>query len=205
MLQVDEKMVSVVQDIVVSYETQISTIGALVDNTYGILQESRAALGKVNSQLRETLANRASLRKKDYDSMIAEIEAQQEERHQEIKKVLSEFVLVHKEAASQLKELLAIAQSGKIVDFRAVISSIQSRQDVAQKKVISSLRANEEEQERVIAEVQKLLNGNGTTRVKDFKDALSKLRDGQKDSSSLTEKTGISNARELTKNILKIY
>ena len=100
MLQVDEKMVRLVQDIVVSYETQISLLGLVIDSTYEILQESEVALAKVHNQLRKTLADSASLRKKDYDSMIAEIESRQEEGRLEIKRLLNEFILTHREAAT---------------------------------------------------------------------------------------------------------
>jgi len=131
MLQVDEKMVSLVQDVVVSYETQISLLGAVVDSTYKILQESEVSLAEVHNQLRKTLADNASLRKKDYDGIIAEIESHQEEGRLEIKRLLNEFILAHRKAATQLKELITDARSAKAIDFRTAIVEIQARQDEA--------------------------------------------------------------------------
>ena len=176
MLQVDEKMESLIQDIVVSYETQISLLGTVVDSIYKILQESEGALAEVHSQLRKTLADNASLRKKDYDSMIAEIESRQEEGRLEIKRLLNEFILVHREAATQLKELITDARSARVIDFRTAIAEIQTRQDEAQKKVISRLKANQDEQEEIIAEVHGLLNNGNPLKVKDLKAALGKLK-----------------------------
>jgi len=176
MLQVDEKMVRLVQEIVVSYETQISMLGTVIDSTYEILQESEVALTEVHNQLRKTLADNASLRKKDYDSMIAEIESRQEEGRLEIKRLLNEFILAHRKAAAQLRELIADAKSTRVIDFRTAIAEIQARQDEAQKKVISRLNANLDEQEEIIAEVYGLLNNGNPVKVKDLKAALGKLK-----------------------------
>ena len=176
MLQVDEKMESLIQDVVVSYEAQISLLGAVIDSTYEILQESEVALAEVHNQLRKTLADNASLRKKDYDSMIAEIESRQEEGRLEIKRLLNEFVLVHRKAATQLKELITDARSAGVIDFRTAIAEIQTRQDEAQKKVISRLKVNQDEQEEIIAEVHGLLNNGNPLKVKDLKAVLGKLK-----------------------------
>lgn len=173
--QLNEKLASIIQEIVVSYEARISTIGTLIDNTYGIMQESKAALGRVNSQLRETLANSASLRKKDYNKMVAEIESQQEERHRQVKNLLNEFILLHKETASQLKTLLADARTGKTVDFRTALTDIQARQDESQKKVMSQLESDRQEQEEFLAEMQRILNNSGTVKARDLKATIRKF------------------------------
>lgn len=176
MLQVDEKLVKLVEDIVVSYETQISAVGNVIDNTHQMLRESKAALGQVNSRLRETLADNASLRKTDFDNMIAEILSQQEERHQEVRRALSEFTQVHRESARKLKGLLVDAQSGRPPDFRPALNEIQARQDKAEKEVIRLLKNAQANHERILAEARRLLNNNHLLKVEDFKASLSKLR-----------------------------
>jgi len=176
MLQVDGHMVTLVQDIVVSYETQISLLGTLIDSTYIILHESEGALAEVHSRLRRTLADNASLRKKDYDSMVAEIESRQEEGRLEIKRLLNEFILAHRKAATQLKELIADTQSARTIDFSAAIAEIQAGQDETHKRVISQLKANQDKQEEIIAEVQGLVNNGKSVKAKDFKAVLSKLK-----------------------------
>jgi len=176
MLQVDEKMESLIQDIVVSYETQISLLGIVVDSTYKILQESEGALAEVHSHLRQTMADNASLRKKDYDGMVAEIESRQEEGRLEIKRLLNEFILVHRKAATQLKELIAGARSARVIDLRTAIVEIQSRQDEAHNKVIRQLKSNQNEQEEIMAEALRLLGDGDSIKVKDFKAVLGKLK-----------------------------
>ena len=172
MLPVEENMIGAIQDIVLSYEARISTIGAVIGNTYGVMQESRSALGRVNSQLRETLAGSASLRKKDFDSMVAEVEAAQEDRHQEIDCLLTEFVLVQKVTASRLKDLLTGVQVGRQVDFKATLSDIQVRQEGVQTRVVDRLRACQDEQEGFVAELHRLLTSGRSITVTDFKAAL---------------------------------
>jgi len=174
MSTVKEEMTGVVQDIIVSYEARISIIGTLIDNTHRIMQESKAALGQINAQLRETLADSVSLRKKDYDSMIAEIESLQEERYREIKGLLNEFILVHKEMASRLKGLFDDARGGKAVDFRKALADIQARQDEAQNRVISQLSDSQQEQEAFMSELRKLLDNGGSVKARDFKAAISR-------------------------------
>jgi len=176
MLQVDEKLVKLVEDIVVSYETQISAVGNVIDNTHQMLRESKAALGQVNSRLRETLADNASLRKTDFDNMIAEVLSQQEERHQEVRRALSEFTQVHRESARKLKGLLVDAQSGRPPDFRPALNEIQARQDKAEKEVIRLLKNAQANHESILAEARRLLNNNHLLKVEDFKASLSKLR-----------------------------
>ncbi len=187
----EEKMVSVVQDIVVSYEARISAVGALIDHTYGIMQESKAALGRVNNHLRETLAVSASLRKKDYDNIMVEIELHQEERHQEIKNLLNEFILVHKDTAAQLRRLLADAQAGKSIDFRKALAHIQAWQNLAQDKVASRLNDNRQEQEEFMTELQNLLNSQGSVKPKEFKAVISKFHAKQKEPDSQKVNAGV--------------
>ena len=175
MLQMEEAKSNVAEDILVSYEKQISTIGILVNNTHGILQESKVALKTLSSQLRETLADSASLRKTDFDHMIAMLESQQEDRHREIMGLLNEFILVHKEAAYRLKGLLSDARSGRMVDFRATLAEIQARQSDAQQQVINQLRVTQDDQEGLKAELQKLLNNGRAVRPKELKAALHNL------------------------------
>ena len=176
MLQVDGKMVNLVQGIIISYETQISLLGTLIDSTYRILDESEEALAEVHSRLRRALADNASLREKDYGGMVAEIESHQEEGRLEIKRLLNEFILAHRKVATQLKELIADAQSASVIDFRTAIAEIQAGQDEIHKRVISQLKANQDKQEEIIAEVHGLLNNGSSVTVRNFKAILSKLK-----------------------------
>ena len=178
MLQPEENMIGAIQDIIVSYEARVSTIGAVIGTTYGVMQESKAALGRVNSQLRETLAGSASLRRKDFDNMVAEVEAGQEERHQEIGGLLTEFVLVQKVTASRLKDLLAGVQAGRQVDFKTTLSDIQDQQEGVQDRVIGRLRACQDQQDGFVAELHRLMASGRSITAKDFKAALRKSSAG---------------------------
>lgn len=184
-------MIGIVQDIVVSYEARISAVGALINHAYGIMHESKVALGKINSQLRETLADGASLRKKDYDTMMTETESHQEERHQEIKNLLNEFILVHQDTAAQLRRLLADAQAGKSIDFRKALAYIQAQQNLAQDKVIGRLNDSRQEQEEFMTEMQNLLDSQGSVKPKDFKAVISKFGVKQKEPDSQEVNAGV--------------
>ena len=172
MLQVNENILSLIQQILTSYETKISATGMLIDKTHELLQESEKSLEKVSGQLRETLADSVSLRKKDFDNIIGEMQSQRAERHREIKKALNEFIFVHKETASQLRELVTDNQPKNIADFKAALSDIQTRHDEKEEKVRRLLKDFYDEQEAIMAGVHRLLSNNKSVKVKDFKMVL---------------------------------
>ncbi|MDD5094842.1 MAG: hypothetical protein PHV74_10755 [Dehalococcoidia bacterium] len=175
MLALDNKLVELVEDIVVSYENQISAVGAVIDSTYHMLRESEAILDDANSQLRQALASRSSLRRKDFDSMMADLQSQQAEKHQVIRETLNRFVQEHKESAAHLREMVAAARSGEMGDFRKVLGEIQTRQGEAEGKVITLLKVSQEEHEEIVSEVNRLL-GSASITAQEFKATLNKLK-----------------------------
>lgn len=175
MLQVEQNMTSLIREVLVAYEDSISATGALIDSTYGILEDSNKELEKFNNQVRETLARKASLRKKDFDNFVAEIELRRRQRHQEIKAKLTEYVHLHGQAASQLRGLVDDPQSRKIVVLRVVLDEIKTQDDTAQKNLARLLEDFQNEQDEIIAEVHRLLNDSVTIKTKDFKAAIGKF------------------------------
>lgn len=175
MLQVEQTITSLIREILVAYENSISATGVLIDSTYGILEDSSKELEKFNKQVRETLARKASLRKKDFDNFIAEIESRRRQRHQEIKTKLNEYVHLHEQAAALLKGLIVEPEFGKTVDFRIVLNQIRTQDDKAQKNLVQLLVDFQNEQDEIIAEVHRLLNDSVTVKAKDFKAAIGKF------------------------------
>lgn len=176
MPQVDGTMVGLVEDILVSYESQISTTGILIDTTYELLQESQRTSEQLSSQLRDRLAANSSLRKKDFDTIMAELQFRQTERQRGIKEGLSKFTRAHAQAAARLRTLLSDVNSGKAVDFKMALADIQGSQDAAEEKVVNLLKDSHQEQDEFMAEAHRLLSNDGAVGVRDLKESLSKLK-----------------------------
>jgi len=61
-----DDMKKLTKEVVFSYESRISEVGIIIDNTYRILEEFKTKRNEMNSELKETLAAGESLRKKDF-------------------------------------------------------------------------------------------------------------------------------------------
>ena len=68
-----EDMRKLTEEIVSSYESRISAVCTIIDNTHQMLDDFREKRSAMSTQLRETLAKEDSLRKKDFDIMMKEI------------------------------------------------------------------------------------------------------------------------------------
>ena len=59
-----EGMKRVAEEIVSSYQSRISTVAVIIDNTHQLLEDFKNKRNEINNQLKETLARGESLRKK---------------------------------------------------------------------------------------------------------------------------------------------
>ena len=65
-----DDMKRLAKEIVSSYESRISEVGIIIDNTHRILEDFKTKRNEMSNQLKEILAKEESLRKKDFDSMM---------------------------------------------------------------------------------------------------------------------------------------
>ena len=68
-----EDMKRVAQDIVSSYQSRVSTVATIIDNTHQILEDFKTRRNEMSNHLKETLAKEESLRKKDFDNMMKDV------------------------------------------------------------------------------------------------------------------------------------
>jgi len=171
-----EELRKAVERLILSYESQVSTIGAIVDGTHGIVQTVKKDRAEVKKRLKESLARNVSLRKKDFDTMMRDFNLYQEEREEEIRRKIDAFLNQQRELPSQLKALLEGVDADKVGDTRATISNIQCRQAEAAREISEAIRSFQEEHEQLVAEAGKIVTSTTSLSLADFKSWLSQAQ-----------------------------
>ncbi len=171
-----EDMRILAQEIVSSYESRISTIGVIIDNTHQILEEFKTKRNEMSSDLKETLAKEESLRKKDFDNMMKDILSSQDGREKEVRDLLKTFLAEQKEIAETIKKNLAEGEKVRINDFKKMLQDIQARQKAGENEVSMMLKEFQGEHKEMAESLRSLLDKGEAIRIKDFKEMLKNTR-----------------------------
>jgi hypothetical protein len=166
-----EQMRNVAQDLIASYDARVDAIGTLIDSTYQILEDFKNKRVKLSAELKETLAKRESLRKKDFDRMTNGILLNQEEKEKEVKKSLKNFIKEQKKQAGELKDAV-IKGEGE----RTKKAQMEIEKGIAEIKRL--LRDFCEQQEELTDRLRKLLTKGNDLKIRDFKDMIQNLSTG---------------------------
>ena len=178
-MAVVEDMKRVAEEIVSSYQSRISTVATIIDNTHQILDDFKIKRNEISNQLKETLARGESLRKKDFDSMMQEILFHQDEREKEVRDLLKTFFEEQKEVAEIIKKSLTGAEKIRIDDFKKMLQDIQARQKARENEVSVMLKEFQTEYKEMAESLRSLLDKREAMRIKDFKEMLNYIRAGQ--------------------------
>jgi hypothetical protein len=166
-------------EVVFSYESRISEVGIIIDNTYRILEEFKTKRNEMSNQLKENLAKEGSLRKKDFDSMMVEILSRQDEREKQVKGLLRTFLEEQKEAAQTIKKNLAEGEKVRIIDFKKILQDIQARQKGGENEVNMMLKEFQKEHKEMAESLRTILDKGEAIRIKDFKEMIKNIRSRQ--------------------------
>jgi len=150
-------MKTVVLDLITSYEHRVTALESLISSAYEATADSDMGLAKAQEEgerlrtnLRETLARNCSLRRKDFDTLMAwlfcDIERKKmeigEERKQVREKVRA-YLTKQKELSASLKEQLAnftLQDSGK-ENLEAVLNDIKTSSRIDGEQVFVLLQS----------------------------------------------------------------
>lgn len=164
-----EQMRNVAQDLIASYDARVDAIGTIMDNTYQVLDDFKDKRVKLSAQLKETLAQRGSLRKKDFDRMMNGILLSQEEKEKQVKQSLKNFLREQKKEARELKDALTKGEVERIKK-----AQIGIKKGIAE--IGRLLKSFCEQHERITRELRKLLTKGNDLEIKDFKDMTRNLQ-----------------------------
>ncbi len=174
-----EDMKRLTQEIVSSYQSRVSTIGVIIDDTHQLLEDFRTRRSGMTNQLKETLAKGGSLRKKDFDKMMKDILSCQDEREQQVKDLLRTFFEEQKEIAEIVKNNLEEGEKVRIYDFKKTLQDIQTRQKTRENEVSMTLKEFQREYREMAESLRSLLDKEEVIQIKDFKEALKNIRSRQ--------------------------
>ena len=178
-MAVVEDMKRVAEEIVSSYQSRISTVATIIDNTHQILDDFKIKRNEISNQLKETLARGESLRKKDFDNMMKDILSYQDEREKRVKELLKTFFEEQKEVAEIIKKSLTGAGKIRIDDFKKMLQDIQAKQRTRENEVSVMLKEFQTEYKEMAESLRSLLDKREAIRIRDFKDVMRNIRSRQ--------------------------
>lgn len=181
---------NIVGDIISSYETRIQGVEALFQTTHQILQgfqdsvlDTRQEQERINGQLRESLAQNGSLRKKDFDKMMSVISSHQDQEEQEArnlsKSYLNEqtnFVQELRESLRNFTEALAGGEVQRVKEFQILIKEIFAKQEKRKEEVIAKLKEFQKEQQETAKMLRNLSAKGRELRIRDLKSMLAEFQ-----------------------------
>ena len=174
-----EDMKRIAEEIVSSYQSRISTVAMIIDNTHQLLEDFKNKRNEMSNHLKETLAKEESLRKKDFDNMMKDILSHQDEREKEVKELLKTFFEEQKEIAQAIKRNLADGEKVKISDFKNSLKDIQARQKARENEVSVMLKEFQTEYKEMAESLRSLLDKREAIRISEFKVTLKNIRSRQ--------------------------
>ena len=178
-MAVVEDMKRVAEEIVSSYQSRISTVATIIDNTHQILDDFKIKRNEISNQLKETLARGESLRKKDFDNTMKDILSHQDEREKRVKELLKTFFEEQKEVAEIIKKSLTGAEKIRIDDFKKMLQDIQAKQRTRENEVSVMLKEFQTEYKEMAESLRSLLDKREAIRIRDFKDVMGNIRSRQ--------------------------
>lgn len=120
---------NIAANITLAYEARIKIVKCIVEDTYNLLQHFKERREKMASELREALAKCKSLRKKDFDRMMADILEHQNQREEEVRRMLESFHKGEETIAENLKKFLEKGERISIRDVRKTLHGIRQMQE----------------------------------------------------------------------------
>lgn len=181
---------NLVDSVFCSHEARIRNVESFLDTARSVLESfdnsllaMRGEYNHISAQLRDNLARNGSLRKKDFDSMMTALSADQDRRAQEVRDLSRTYLAEQTQFAHQLRQRLrefidALAQgeAAGVTQHHQAITDLFARQQQHSEHVVSRLRESEEEQQRAAGMLRDLLARGRELRIKDLKSMLAEFK-----------------------------
>ncbi len=180
---------NLVDGVFCSYEARIQGVEHLLETARNVLESSdnslldvRREYEQASEQLRENLARNGSLRKKDFDTMMRVMSAEQERRGREVRNLSKQYLeeqaqLVH-ELRGRLHDFtsaLAGGEAAKVTEHHQAITDLFARQQQHGTDVVARLQESQREQQETAGLLRDLLAKGRELRIKDLKRTLAEF------------------------------
>lgn len=117
------------QNIVAAYDARVKIVGEIIEDTRQTMSDFKKKRNDMSGELQKVLAKCESLRKKDFDQMMANIVVTQNKREEQVKKMLEDFRKEEEMVAEKLKSLLKKGEKIRIKDFKKMMLDIKQEQE----------------------------------------------------------------------------
>ena len=165
------------------FDDEIQSMNSIFDNTHQLIEffqdsfvDVKQEREKISIDLRENLAKNNSLRRKDFDSMVRNILAIQDESEKEVKNLLKNYLNEQKELSHSLmanlnkfRSACINGESQEIKKLHALIHHILSKQEERKDEVVAKLKEFQEEQQNITSQFKEFLTNENQLRISDFK------------------------------------
>ncbi|MFA5805921.1 MAG: hypothetical protein WC879_14890 [Melioribacteraceae bacterium] len=172
------------------FENGIQSMSSIFDDTKQLIEfiqdsffDVKQEREKINIALRENLAQNNSLRRKDFDSMVKDILAIQDESEKEAKNLLKNYLNEQKELSHSLtanldkfRNACINGESREIKKLHALIRQILSKQEERKNEVTSKLKEFQKEQQNITSQFKEFLTNENELRIRDFKIMLKEFK-----------------------------
>ena len=165
-----DQMRQVTEDLVDTYCTRIATVSELITEAYEIMAEHRNVQERLKVELKEMLAVKNSLRRKDFDLLINNALEPQYAKEQEVKVRLHKFLSSQRKVATELKVAL---HGGNLDEVRRLKQEIETeiREIKDLVKVFHYMETS------VIERFNALLKKGPQITIGEFKEAMNGIRE----------------------------
>ncbi len=161
-----EHIVKTNLELIASCEKKAKAVMEFINEAVGLIGEYRKEQEGMINELREGLAGRVGLRKKDFDNLMEGILGQRKETEKGVKDALDALWKDEGEIIKLLKKVLATGKTDDIETLKMVRLSLLQKNESNAARLL--MRLNMEQAELGIALKQLLLKGEKAG-IKDFK------------------------------------
>ena len=160
---------SIIEEIINSYEIKARTVTYLIRQVVKKIKNFHRAQVNMADKLKDILAKNQSLRRKDFDTMIADIQIRQAKREKEIAHMVENFCREEEEIVVSLREILSGKSPSTLKDFNILKKKMLEQPKERERRISRMLKNFHREQEELVAVLRKLLEKGPEVRLKDFK------------------------------------
>lgn len=157
------------EEIINSYELNVSTVTSLIRQVVRKVKIFHREQTQMAEKLKDILAKNRSLRRKDFDTMIADIQIQQAKREKGITHMIENFCKEEEETVAGLREILSGKSSSTIESFNILKKKMLGRPKEREKRLSRMLKNFHRDQEEIAVVLRKLLEKGPAVRIKDLK------------------------------------
>ena len=159
----------IVEEVVSSYEIKVKTVTSLIKQVVNKIKKFHIEQNQLADRLKDILAKNRSLRRKDFDTIIADIQMQQAQREKEITQMVENLCNEEEETVAKLRGILSGKSPCTLENFNILKNKMLDRPKERERTFSRMLKNFHRDQEELAAALRKLLEKGTSVRIKDFK------------------------------------